>query len=250
MKNRKLFNKYFLEYNFLKKEVDSMIIKGIQKITLLDYPGKIACTIFTGGCNFRCPFCQNASLVTHLDDEKIEETEIIEFLKSRVGKLDAVCISGGEPCIQKDLKEFCKKIKSLGFLIKLDTNGCFPEKIKELFDEHLLDYIAMDIKNSEAKYNITAGINIDLDKIKQSITLIKESNIEHEFRTTVVQEFHEVEDLLHIVKWVSPSKLYLQQFRDSEDVIKKGLHAHSEENLRKMYEECLKVSSSVYLRGI
>ncbi len=227
-----------------------MLIKGIQKVTLLDYPGKIACTIFTGGCNFRCPFCQNSSLVTHLDEEKIEEEEIVDFLKSRVGKLDAVCISGGEPCIQKDLKEFCQKIKNLGFLIKLDTNGCFPEKIKELLDEHLLDYIAMDIKNCEDKYNRTAGIKVDLEKIKQSVDFLKKSNVEHEFRTTVVQDFHEINDLLHIVKWVSPSKLYLQQFRDSEDVIRKGLHAYSEENMKKIYEKCLKVSSNVYLRGI
>ena len=115
-------------------------------------------------------------------------------------------------CIQKDLKEFCQKIKNLGFLIKLDTNGCFPEKIKELLDEHLLDYIAMDIKNCEDKYNRTAGIKVDLEKIKQSVDFLKKSNVEHEFRTTVVQDFHEINDLLHIVKWVSPSKLYLQQF--------------------------------------
>ncbi len=227
-----------------------MLIKGIQKVTLLDYPGKIACTIFTGGCNFRCPFCQNASLVTHLDDGYIEENEIMEFLKSRVGKLDAVCISGGEPCIQKDLKEFCQKVKDLGFLIKLDTNGGFPEKIKELLDAHLLDYIAMDIKNSEEKYDTTTGVFINLEKIKQSVDMIKSSNIEHEFRTTVVKEFHKEEDLLKIVKWINPSKLYLQQFRDSEDVIKKGLHAYHEETLKKMYQKCLKVSANVYLRGI
>ena len=128
-----------------------MTIKGIQKVTLLDYPGRVACTIFTGGCNFRCPFCQNSSLVIQTDNHYLPEEEVIEFLKTRQNKLDAVCISGGEPLIQKDILEFIKKIKELGFLVKLDTNGSFPEKLSELLEEHLLDYVAMDIKKHHGK---------------------------------------------------------------------------------------------------
>lgn len=219
-------------------------------MTLLDYPGKVACTIFTGGCNFRCPFCQNASLVTHIDEDKIDEEEIFEFLEERKGKLDAVCISGGEPCLQKDLVSFCQKIKSLGFLIKLDTNGSFPNVIKDLVSQNLIDYVAMDVKNSPEKYALTAGIKVELENIKESIDFLKNSSISHEFRTTVVQELHNLFDLKAISKWVSPSKLYFQQFRDSEDVIKKGLHAYEKEEMFKMCQECQKDCPNVYLRGI
>lgn len=227
-----------------------MLIKGLQKVTLLDYPGQVACTIFTGGCNMRCPFCQNASLVTHIDEERLDEEEFFSFLKSRIGKLDAVCISGGEPCLQKDLKEFIQKIKEMGFLVKLDTNGCFPEMLSSLLQNHLLDYVAMDIKNQKEKYDLTSGIHADLDKIEESIHLLQNSGIPHEFRTTVVLEFHEPSDIVKIAKWVNPSKLYLQQFRDSEDVIQDGLHAYSEEEMQKLKENALKENEHVYLRGL
>ena len=227
-----------------------MLIKGLQKVTLLDYPGQVACTIFTGGCNMRCPFCQNASLVTHIDEERLEEEEFFSFLKSRIGKLDAVCISGGEPCLQKDLKEFIQKIKEMGFLVKLDTNGCFPEMLSSLLQNHLLDYVAMDIKNQKEKYDLTSGIHADLDKIEESIHLLQNSGIPHEFRTTVVLEFHEPNDIVKIAQWVNPSKLYLQQFRDSEDVIQDGLHAYSEEEMQKLKENALKENEHVYLRGL
>lgn len=227
-----------------------MLIKGLQKVTLLDYPGQVACTIFTGGCNMRCPFCQNASLVIHIDEERLEEKEFFSFLKSRIGKLDAVCISGGEPCLQKDLKEFIQKIKEMGFLVKLDTNGCFPEMLSSLLQNHLLDYVAMDIKNQKEKYDLTSGIHADLDKIEESIHLLQNSGIPHEFRTTVVLEFHEPSDIVKIAQWVNPSKLYLQQFRDSEDVIQDGLHAYSEEEMQKLKENALKENEHVYLRGL
>ncbi len=227
-----------------------MLIKGLQKVTLLDYPGQVACTIFTGGCNMRCPFCQNASLVIHIDEERLEEEEFFSFLKSRIGKLDAVCISGGEPCLQKDLKEFIQKIKEMGFLVKLDTNGCFPEMLSSLLQNHLLDYVAMDIKNQKEKYDLTSGIHADLDKIEESIYLLQNSGIPHEFRTTVVLEFHEPSDIVKIAQWVNPSKLYLQQFRDSEDVIQDGLHAYSEEEMQKLKENALKENEHVYLRGL
>ena len=219
-------------------------------MTLLDYPGKVACTIFTGGCNFRCPFCQNASLVTRIDEDKIDEEEIFEFLEERKGKLDAVCISGGEPCLQKDLVSFCQKIKSLGFLIKLDTNGSFPNVIKNLVSQNLIDYVAMDVKNSPEKYALTADTKVELENIKESIDFLKNSSISHEFRTTVVKELHNLFDLKAISKWVSPSKLYFQQFRDSEDVIKKGLHAYEKEEMLRMCQECQKDCPNIYLRGI
>lgn len=227
-----------------------MLIKGIQKMTLLDYPGKIACTIFTGGCNFRCPFCQNGSLVINIDDEKITEEEILAFLAERQGKLDAVCISGGEPCIQKDLISFCKKVKTLGYLIKLDTNGSFPNALKELVEKKLIDYVAMDVKNTLEKYNLTAGSKILLENIKESIDFLKKSNITHEFRTTVVKEFHDLNDLVDIANLVSPSKLYLQQFRDSEDVIMKNLHSYDSDEMKNMFKECQSKCPNIFLRGV
>lgn len=219
-------------------------------MTLLDYPGKIACTIFTGGCNFKCPFCQNGSLVLNVDNEKINEEEILSFLAERKGKLDAVCISGGEPCIQKDLVSFCEKVKSLGYLIKLDTNGSFPGVLKELIQKRLIDYVAMDVKNTLEKYNLTAGSKVLLENIKKSIEFLKNSNVVHEFRTTVVREFHDLNDLIGIANLVSPSKLYLQQFRDSEDVIIKNLHSYDSDEMKKMFEECQNKCPNVFLRGV
>lgn len=227
-----------------------MRIKGLQKITLLDYPGVIACIVFTGGCNMRCPFCHNASLVTHISPDDIKEEDFFSFLKSRMKKLDGVCITGGEPCIQKDLKEFIKKIKELGFLVKLDTNGSFPEILKELLDENLLDYVAMDIKNSFSNYEKTAGVKINLDNIKESIELLKTSGIPHEFRTTVVKELHSKEDLLEITKMVAPSPLYFQQFIDSGDLISDNLHAHEETFLKEVKDSCCQISDKVYIRGV
>ena len=151
-----------------------MIINGFQKLTLLDYPGKVACTIFTAGCNLRCPFCHNASLVTHIDSETTFSTEeVLDYLKKRQGSLEGVCITGGEPLLQPDIKEFISEIKNLGYSVKLDTNGTFPEKLKELVNEGLVDYVAMDIKNSKAKYEETAGINnLDLSKIEESVDFL------------------------------------------------------------------------------
>ena len=227
-----------------------MDIRGLSKTTLLDFPGHVAATIFTGGCNFRCPFCQNASLVTHIDDDQILEDDFWQFLEERKGKLDAVCISGGEPCLQKDLKSFIKRIKDMGYLVKLDTNGYMPLVLQELLTEHLLDYVAMDVKNTKEKYEMTAGVKVDLEKIEKSIDLLKNSLIEHEFRTTIVKDFHTKDDVKAIAKWLYPSKLYLQQFKDSIDVIQKGLTEPSKEELVLMQKEAMKENSQVYLRGI
>ncbi len=203
-----------------------MVISGLQKLTLLDYPEKTACTIFTYGCNFRCPFCHNALLVTEKITDIIPEDEIFSLLEKRRGILDGVCITGGEPTNQKDLIPFMKKIRDMGYLIKLDTNGYNPDVLSQILSLKLADYVAMDIKNSLEKYSLTAGIDVDTEKIKRSIELIKEGSAGYEFRTTVVEEFHSEEDIEKICLLAGKdSKLYLQQFKDSGNLIEQGLSA-------------------------
>ena len=196
-----------------------MNIAGVQKVTLLDYPGKVACEIFTQGCNFECPFCQNSSLIPITNTGEFSEEEIFEYLNLRKNILDGVVITGGEPTVQKDLKGFIKKIKDLGLLVKLDTNGGNPKVLQELIDEKLVDYVAMDIKNIFNKYNITAGKKINLDNIKKSIEILKASKIDYEFRTTIIKEMHSLDDIISICKLVGNAKYYLQNFEDSENVI-------------------------------
>ena len=208
-----------------------MNIAGVQKVTLLDYPGKVACEIFTQGCNFECPFCQNSSLIPITNTGEFSEEEIFEYLVLRKKILDGVVITGGEPTVQKDLKEFIKKIKDLGLLVKLDTNGGNPKVLQELIDEDLVDYVAMDIKNIFNKYNITAGKRINLDNIKKSIEILKASKIDYEFRTTIIKEMHSLDDIVSICKLVGDAKYYLQNFEDSENVLDHSLHGFSREEL-------------------
>lgn len=208
-----------------------MNIAGVQKVTLLDYPGKVACEIFTQGCNFECPFCQNSSLIPITNTGEFSEEEIFEYLNLRKNILDGVVITGGEPTVQKDLKSFIKKIKDLGLLVKLDTNGGNPKVLQELIDEDLVDYVAMDIKNIFNKYNITAGKRINLDNIKKSIEILKASKIDYEFRTTIIKEMHSLDDIVNICKLVGNAKYYLQNFEDSENVIDHSLHGFSREEL-------------------
>lgn len=208
-----------------------MNIAGVQKVTLLDYPGKVACEIFTQGCNFECPFCQNSSLIPITNTGEFSEEEIFEYLNLRKNILDGVVITGGEPTVQKDLKSFIKKIKDLGLLVKLDTNGGNPKVLQELIDEKLVDYVAMDIKNIFNKYNITAGKKINLDNIKKSIEILKASKIDYEFRTTIIKEMHSLDDIVSICKLVGNAKYYLQNFEDSENVIDHSLHGFSREEL-------------------
>ncbi len=208
-----------------------MNIAGVQKVTLLDYPGKVACEIFTQGCNFECPFCQNSSLIPITNTGEFSEEEIFEYLNLRKNILDGVVITGGEPTVQKDLKAFIKKIKDLGLLVKLDTNGGNPKVLQELIDEDLVDYVAMDIKNIFNKYNITAGKKINLDNIKKSIEILKASKIDYEFRTTIIKEMHSLDDIVSICKLVGNAKYYLQNFEDSENVIDHSLHGFSREEL-------------------
>ena len=198
-----------------------MIIKGIQKLTLLDYPQKVACTLFTAGCNFRCPFCHNASLVKGDDGPILSEEEILKYLKLRQGILDAVCITGGEPTLQPDLKDFIIKVKALGYNVKLDTNGYKPEVLKDLVNSGLIDYVAMDIKSSKEGYARTAGLqNIDISKIEESVDFLMQGNVDYEFRTTVVEELHDENDFLAISEWLkNAKKYYLQSFKDSGDIL-------------------------------
>ena len=209
-----------------------MIIKGIQKLTLLDFPGRVACTIFTSGCNFRCPFCHNASLVVKNEGEIISEEEIFDFLDKRRGRLSGVCISGGEPTLQPDLIPFIKRIREMGYAVKLDTNGYHPDVLSELIKDGLVDYIAMDIKTSRERYSVVAGIDIDATKIEQSAALIMGSGIDYEFRTTVVRELHSEVDFTNIGNWLSGAeKFFLQGFIDSGDCISDGLHGYDKTEL-------------------
>lgn len=216
-----------------------MIIDGFEKLTLLDYPENIACIIFTRGCNLRCPFCHNSSILEFSNEtSKITEKEIFDYLEKRKNILDGVCITGGEPLLQPDIKEFIKKIKNLNLKVKLDTNGTNYLKLKELLDENLLDYIAMDIKNVYEKYPITTGIkNLDIENIKKSIALLKKSKVEYEFRTTIVKNFHTFEDIENLCKLVGKdSNYYIQNFISSDNVLEKKLESFSNEDLEKLKE--------------
>ncbi len=230
-----------------------MIIQGLQKLTLLDYPGRVACTVFTAGCNLRCPFCHNAGLVTHIDRSNIiSEEELFSFLKKRQGILDGVCVSGGEPLLMPDIIPFIEKIKSFGFLVKLDTNGTFFERLREIVEKGIVDYVAMDIKNSPQKYPMTAGCeSVDIDSVKKSVALLEENGIDHEFRTTVVRELHTEEDMKEIGKWLSGTKKYfLQGFIDSGDLIGQNYSAYSPAEMAKMLDIIRLSVPSASLRGI
>jgi len=230
-----------------------MVFGGIQKLTLLDYPEKTACTLFTVGCNFVCSYCQNASLIDSCGGvETIPATEIMSFLKARGSLLDGVCISGGEPMIHDDLDAFISEVKELGFLVKLDTNGSYPDKLEKLISSGKIDYIAMDIKNTPEKYGKTIGIpGYDVSPVKESVDLLRSSDITHEFRTTVVREFHTNEDLLSIARWISGSrKFFLQRFVDSEGVVQRGLHSYSDAEMLQILSNIMKIQPNTELRGL
>ena len=227
-----------------------MLIAGLQRLTLLDYPGKTACTVFTHGCNFRCPFCHNALLVTEKAKSLISEEEFFSFLKKRTGILDGVCITGGEPTLQKDLIAFMKKIKGMGFLLKLDTNGYRPDVLKQVLENGLADYIAADIKASPEKYAAATGIDsLDLSLILNSIELIEKSGVPHEFRTTVTNELHSEEDFEKILSLFSPDTPYfLQQFKDSGCLIDSGCSGWSTERMKNLTERLRASHPNVSLR--
>ena len=230
-----------------------MLILGLQKTTLLDFPGKVASTIFTGGCNFRCSYCHNRDLVfPPADVLSYSEEEIFEHLTAKKKVLDGVCITGGEPTLHRDLPEFIGKIKDLGLLVKLDSNGTNPEMLRLLIDQGLVDYIAMDIKHTKEKYNSIAAMpNFRLDLIEESVELLKNSAIDYEFRTTIMKECHQAQDMEDIGKWLQGAKAYyLQSYKESEQVINPIFSPHSKEDLEKFVEILKTYIPNTSIRGV
>lgn len=224
-----------------------MQISGLEKLTVTDFPGFVSCIIFTQGCNFRCPFCQNSDLISNKKG-LLSLEEIFNYLKKRKNILDGVVISGGEPTIQPDLKDFILKIKEMKLKVKLDTNGSNYKQLKELIDLKLVDYVAMDIKNSFNHYNPITGLEkVNLENIKKSMELLKGSDIDFEFRTTLVKEYHTYEDILDICKHVGNSKYFLQNFQNSECVLDKNLHGFTQEELKE-FEKLRKEFPNVKVR--
>ena len=210
-----------------------MKICGLQKTTLLDFPGHVAATIFTGGCNFRCPFCHNSDLLGNDAPPAFSEEEVLSFLKKRRGILEGVAITGGEPTLQPDLREFIVKIRQLGYRIKLDTNGYRPDVLMTLCNDGLIDYVAMDIKTCKERYPVVAGIpSLQIDKIEEIVSFLKTGCVPYEFRTTVVRELHSADDFTKIAQWISGCPSYfLQNFTDSENVLCSGFSECSKEDL-------------------
>ena len=230
-----------------------MEIRGFQKTTLLDYPGHVAATVFAGSCNFRCPFCHNGLLVLDPGSQPpIGEDEVLSYLKKRRGILEGVCITGGEPALQKDLVSFVKKLKAMDYLVKLDTNGYRPEVLEELLAEGLLDYAAMDVKASMENYDIAAGVpGIERKKILDSIRLLKSCDIPYEFRTTAVKGLHEVKEFEEIARLLSGCRAYyLQGFRESDNIIGEGCEAFSAQEMKEIADIAGKYIDKVELRGV
>lgn len=235
-----------------------MKIAGLQKMTLLDYPGKVACTVFLQGCNFRCPFCHNSDLLGGTGPEGLTQEELLAFLKKRQGLLDGVCITGGEPTLQNDLEDLIRSIKDLGYLVKLDTNGTRPQVVKALAEKKLIDYVAMDIKNSPQRYADTAGApKLELAAVEETMRFLLEGTLDYEFRTTVVAQLHDAQAMKSIGQWLqrlSPEKkarrLYLQSYMDRDTVLMGGLSAHSKEKMLGFKDILTPYADIVELRGI
>ncbi len=228
-----------------------MKIKGLQKLTLLDYPGRLAATVFLGGCNFRCPFCHNASLVVRGDDTEISEDELFTFLESRRGKLSGVCITGGEPTLYPSLPSFIERIRALGYSVKLDTNGTNPDMLESLVKNGLIDYVAMDVKSSIENYGRVAGIpGLDTKPIERSIDFLLSGVVEYEFRTTVVRELHSAADLEAIALRIRGAKAYfLQPFKDSGDIIEDGLSSYSTAEISALLDVVKTYIPNAQIRG-
>ncbi len=229
-----------------------MKIMGLQKTTLIDYPGKIACTLFLYGCNFKCGFCHNPELVLRPEGKEYSRGEIFEFLTKRKEYLEGICITGGEPLLNLDL-EFLERIKRLGYLIKIDTNGGFPEKLKEMIEKGVVDFVAMDIKSSKENYNKVINSNIDIDKIEKSMKLVSGLK-EHEFRTTIIEGIHDVEEVKKIAIWLNkvigrkPKKFYLQGFKNQEKLLDENFKR--KENTSEKFLNELKEGVKDYFDGV
>jgi pyruvate formate lyase activating enzyme len=228
-----------------------MKISGFQKLTLLDFPDKLACIIFTQGCNFNCQYCQNSGLIGHENEYLIDEEEIFDYLDKRKKVIDGLVVSGGEPTVQKDLIRFIKRVKDHGFLVKLDTNGSNPKVLKELIDNNLVDYIAMDIKNIFALYKEVTYTNPNVNNLKESIKLISNSNIDHEFRTTIIKNIHDIDNILKICSYVDTNqKMFLQNFEQSENVKDKKLESFNKDELIDIQKKVRERFPNVKVRGV
>lgn len=227
------------------------MIGGLQKVTLLDFPGKIACTVFLTGCNLRCPYCHNPELVLPQDSKKyIFEGELFKFLVSRKGKLDGVCITGGEPTVHPELPFLIRRIRDMGFLIKLDSNGTAPEMLEHLLREELLDYVAMDIKNAPSRYAETCGADV-IEQVKKSAALLKNGNIDYEFRTTVCHPFHSPKCMEEIGRWLRNAKrYYIQPFVDSGNLLGSGISAMEKPELEALLSAVKPYIPAAELRGV
>lgn len=231
-----------------------MLISGLQKLTLLDYPGTVACTVFTQGCNLRCPFCHNAMLVLpeKMEEPLYTEDSILDFLKKRQGVVEGVAITGGEPLLHADIPQFLEKIKALGFKIKLDTNGTNPKLLKTIVESKLVDRVAMDIKNSPECYPVTTGVNVDMAAVTESKDYLLSGVVNYEFRTTVVKGLHTKESLVKAAEWIAGAKeYYLQQFKDSGNLISaEGFSAFNEKEMYELCEAVKKYVPQAKVRGI
>ncbi len=229
-----------------------MNIHGLMKMTLLDYPGLVACTVFLGGCDMRCPFCHNAELLDAGAPKLLDDEELLRFLSTRHGLLDGVVFTGGEPLLRKELPDLMSKIKEMGFKVKLDTNGNHPERLQEVVESGLVDYVAMDIKNSPDKYAETIGLpSFDLSKIKKSVSFLLSGKVPYEFRTTVVKQFHDEDSMREIASWINGAeRYYLQSFVDRDTVPVRGLEACSEAQMHAFLEILKPHIKEVGLRGI
>ena len=238
--------------------METVKIAGLQKMTLLDFPGKVACTVFLQGCNFRCPFCHNSDLLGAPKAVGIEEQELLDFLKKRRGLLDGVCITGGEPTLQPELPQLLAAIKGMGYAVKLDTNGSNPDMLKNLVRGGLLDYVAMDIKNCEARYGDTVGVpKPALAKMRESMAFLMTGDLDYEFRTTVVDEFHDETAIREMGNWlkelvpgVAPKRLFLQPYADRDSVLMRGLHTPSREKIEVFAELLRPCTQHIEIRGI
>ena len=231
-----------------------IVITGLQKLTLLDFPGKVACTLFTKGCNMRCPFCHNASLVVRANEQKpYDNGELLGFLKKRHGLLDGVAITGGEPTLWPGLYDFIAEVKKIGYDVKLDTNGTRPDILKKLVNDGLVDYVAMDIKNCREKYGATVGFDesYDLSPIDKSIAFLMSGKVDFEFRTTVTREHHTANDIVKIGEWIHGSeKYFLQQFKDSGDIIGEGICEYTKDEMTALLDQIRQFVPNAQLRGV
>lgn len=229
-----------------------MNIQGLQKMTLLDFPGRVACTVFLSGCDFRCPFCHNGELLDGTAETLMTDRELLAFLEKRKGLLDGVAFTGGEPTLRPDLPALMAEIRAMGFAVKLDTNGNHPDALRRILGEGLVDYVAMDVKNSPERYGETIGIpDFDVSNIEKSLTLLKMSGVDYELRTTVVKEFHDEDSFRTIGPWIAGAKRYfLQCFTDRDTVPRQGLHAPEKDELERFADIVRPYVQEISLRGV